>query len=475
MVSGPGDVNDDGIQDIMITDVSTYLNKGNGYIVSYPLKVTSPPSFLPSSCPSRAPSQRPSSQPSSSLPTHCPTFNPDEMPSTSTRRPSMSRRPSSNPTSRIPTGIPTVTTMPTTSTRNPSFRPTIVQSQVLPSLTPSGSQTAFISSLPSPLPSSSLTPLSLSDYFVRLVNSSSLNSVGVVYGVEGRNEIFEISSISNDGKRKSGWSGTIIGGKGRKIYVIYTKDPSQPVNRIILQDFKSLSDVIDFSHISQITSLADISYLTNPLTLFLPDNQKIVISSYKTMSDLSDENFVFQSSSSSSTRSRNDVYIAIALFLPIILVTAWFVYFSVKREEQNDESKLKEEKEITPVQDELETRDDGAQERQDNDIRRDNLSEMNLGTDLFFSHMFERDSSDLISDESVLSSNEDNASFLFPRRQQPININRNEESVHSLSVGEIDTGSYMNRSLLSSEKDDDSLSVFFYTTNEHESFEELFY
>ncbi len=60
--------------------------------------------------------------------------------------------------------------------------------------------------------------------------------------------------MSSDGKRKSGWSGTIIGGRGKKVYVIYPKDPSQPVNRIILQDFDRMTDVMDLFSFSQIKS-----------------------------------------------------------------------------------------------------------------------------------------------------------------------------------------------------------------------------
>ncbi len=163
---------------------------------------------------------------------------------------------------------------------------------------------------------------------MRVVNSTS----GIVYGVEGANERFEISSISNDGRRRCGWSGTIIGGRGRKIYVIYPKDPLQPVNRIIVEDFDKTSDVLDLSHISQIASKADLTYLTNPLTLFLPDNQKIVLSSYDTMNDLTDENFVFRSSvtssSSSSSVSVNDVYVIIPLFGSMIVLLMWMSNFS---------------------------------------------------------------------------------------------------------------------------------------------------
>ncbi len=109
-------------------------------------------------------------------------------------------------------------------------------------------------------------------------------------------------------------SGTIIGGRGRKICRISPKDPSQPVNRIILQDFDANKDMIDLSRMSNIASNAD---LTNPLTLFLPDNQKIVIASYQTMKALAGFNFIFQSSSSSSSYFRYGMFLDVS-FLVVI-------------------------------------------------------------------------------------------------------------------------------------------------------------
>ncbi len=292
---------------------------------------------------------------------------------------------------------------------------------------------------------------------MRFVNSSSLNGVGVVYGVKGSNEIFLISSISSNGKRKSGWSGTIVGGNGRKVYIIYPKDPSQPVNKIILQDFKSFHDVIDLSHIAQVASVADLSYLTNPLTLFLPDNQKIIVSRYKTMSDLSDENFVFRSlssrSSSTSTASLTGAYVAIAIFLPIILVVVWFVFFSVGKEEEHEIKPVKERR-FTPAQAELET-GDKVQERQGKETR-DNILEVNLERGSLFSHMFHRsDSFDLSRDESLGSSEDNVSAFSFLHKSV---INQGEENVHS--DDDVPDFSLLS-SFMSSESDEDTLPKFF--------------
>lgn len=347
VVSGPGDVNGDGIEDFMITEVRDYVNKGNAYIISYPSRMSSPPSFHPSSFPSSTPSSYPSassSSPLSSNSSKAPQHPPTHRPSKSSLIPTIIN-------TRTPTRRPTVT-VTAIITRTPSLCPS-QKPFVAPSVLPTRSH----SSLPAYFsPSVSTSPIQhprfpsvypfaqpafISDYRLRLVNSSSLN---IVYGVEEANERFEISSISVDGKRYSGWSGTIIGGSGKKVYVISSKDPFQPVNRMILQDFDSMKDVIDLSHFSQIASKAYLSYLTNPLTLFLPDNQKIVISSYKTMNQLSDENFIFGSSSlseSSSSVNQEDLYVVLGLLGSFVLIVLFLTQFSIESEEKNE--KMKEE------------------------------------------------------------------------------------------------------------------------------------
>jgi hypothetical protein len=69
MVGGSGDVNGDGIPDIMISSYQQWQGKGNNYIMVYPNRnISSPPTFLPSSQPSSMPSVSPSSLPSILVP-----------------------------------------------------------------------------------------------------------------------------------------------------------------------------------------------------------------------------------------------------------------------------------------------------------------------------------------------------------------------------------------------------------------------
>ncbi len=354
------DVNDDGYDDVMLINYIDYVGKGNAYIISYPTTVTSAPSFIPSSYPSSSPSTPPSSRPSSSQPSNsfAPSSEEPTSPSSSgimsTRKPTIhhSIRPSNqprslSPSSKPPTMLPSLelTASPTSviirpvPTRPPSIIPTRS-----PSLHPSINPTN-ISPVPSTRPTSLLLPRS--DYEIRNVNESTLAKDGIVSGKEGTNEIFEISSMSSDGKRRSGWSGTIIGGTGKKVYVIYPKDPTQPVNRIILQDFDKTADIIDLSLLFHVSSKTQLSYLANPLTFFLPDNQKIILSSHTTM-DLSDSNFIFaqdddsSSSSSSSFSSFFDVSVLVPIIILVVCVCALFItlWKKDKKEERLNEVKL---------------------------------------------------------------------------------------------------------------------------------------
>ena len=131
MVSGLGDVDGDGLSDMMVSSYGGWLGKGNAYITVNPTNITHFPSILPSSRPSSyslpvssCPSSSPSShRPNSSLPI---TFQ--------SGRPSLAAQsisPSYSPSilrSRFPTRVPT---------RKPSSQTPTIQVTPLPSLMPS--------------------------------------------------------------------------------------------------------------------------------------------------------------------------------------------------------------------------------------------------------------------------------------------------------------------------------------------------
>jgi hypothetical protein len=159
MVAGPGDVNGDGINDVMIVNYPNWQGQSNSYLLSFPDELISvPPTVLPSSFPSSQPSSFPSSRPTITATTNTPTNHPRTVITLSplslgvthpplTTKPTAapkSFRPTRTPTTSFPSRIPTLNP-----TRSPSAHPTVLQvvstkptaleptSTVLPTRTPS--------------------------------------------------------------------------------------------------------------------------------------------------------------------------------------------------------------------------------------------------------------------------------------------------------------------------------------------------
>jgi hypothetical protein len=160
LVAGPGDVNEDGLSDILIVDYRSWQSRGNTYLMILPTNVSSPVTYFPSSVPSISPSSQPSALPTIVIetPTNRPsTFIPmittvTEAPLApgappTTTRPSFapvtvkpSRVPTHRPSTRSPTVRPTVSPSKTPSFRpffQPSFTPTVLPTSCKPSFQPS--------------------------------------------------------------------------------------------------------------------------------------------------------------------------------------------------------------------------------------------------------------------------------------------------------------------------------------------------
>jgi hypothetical protein len=141
LVEAAGDVDGDGMEDIMIVSYNDWKGKGNAYLINPPSHVTRSPSFQPSSRPYRSPSSLPSSSPSSSFPSSTPSFSQTSFfPTPSTASSSTDSphtiRPSRSPTiplsrkpSRLPSVYPSQTPSPSPSL-SPTFPPTIKPSAV---------------------------------------------------------------------------------------------------------------------------------------------------------------------------------------------------------------------------------------------------------------------------------------------------------------------------------------------------------
>lgn len=309
LVSGINDVNDDGLPDAMVTSYPSWAGSGSSYIISYPTKVfpeTSQPTSMPTSVPTLFElSIAPTNLPSISI--LSPTSSPSIEAANNTNI-SISSCPSISPTISL---VPTVTPS-RRPTKYPSIRPTQIPSfppsTCLPSVHPSIAKTVKPSRSPTLLPSTpspSFTPFPSSRPTAVPsgggIATTPITVGGKVEGVHG-NEVFIIRANENI---------MITGKSGKKTYVIHPA-----ANTVLtITDFKK-EDVIDLTPLA--ISLTSLSYITNPLTISLPNGQKIVLSSHAAY-DLTPNNFV---SHESGTRKRSSMKSLAYLFSKQLFATA---------------------------------------------------------------------------------------------------------------------------------------------------------
>jgi hypothetical protein len=358
MVTAPGDVNGDGIADVMISSYSEWQGKGQGYTSIHPNPSTFGSSF-PSSSPSRTPSTQPTSSPSrapaSSFPTSSPTsfftpapsrlgissapvFRPTRRPVTI--RPSLfpSMKPSFRP-SLTPTRKPTAL---------PSVIPTILSASVPPSV---NSPTTKGSSFPSTFRPSRRIEKTARPTNVAILNDSSVRfrhcEIPGEYSGLPSNEHYFIGGGGSGTNVKSGNFTIRAGNIGIKIYSIYPIPSSQ----IIIIDFNIQQDLIDLiAFDTYYATIGDLTYQTNPLTFILPSNQRIILPSCITF-DLTASNFVFSerqkeeennligsSSNQVLLDSKTMIILSIfSIFIFFILISYAISSYSSKKKINNDD------------------------------------------------------------------------------------------------------------------------------------------
>jgi hypothetical protein len=384
LVSNPGDMNDDGMNDLMLTSFSDWSGKSNAYLLSFPLNVSSSPSFVPSSMPTSPP---PTSSPSflplpSSLPTNSPSVA-AVIPSST--RPTMINFTSFSPVSSL-SPSPAKTRKPTIlpSTRSPSFFPSLrprslspmsftpsVSPSVSPSVKPSRSPTVTpsINRNPSSSPSSfptineklpaSVISLSLPGFYdltSNLVNSSS-NTSSTSSSASKQVILIEGSGhFILKGRKKDG--------SGERIFKIIPASSvsfsqtstirrlSESEEAIIdIEDFDSRHDKLDFSSYSFIHGLNELSYGFNPLSFFPNDYTTVHLLSHRTLETFSEErNFlfaVFSPSSSVSTSIALSTNFDLSLILSLVMLgmCGLITAVSVCMHKRTEERKRKKEKE----------------------------------------------------------------------------------------------------------------------------------
>jgi hypothetical protein len=378
VVSGVGDLNEDGIADLMIASYYDWRGgvggKSNGYLMNYPRNMSSSPTYFPSSSPSSFPSSSPSSLPTEAATTKTPSNHPSVI----TAPPVLAINESASPTV-VSSPKPTrKTNNPTTIKPSPSpsiastmtmISPTTKTPTVLPMIVPSG--VPFTSSVPSTrlvrptlrfrasahptipataAPSSNQTTfLSKEISFVVVELTESIEHVGSA----NTNEIFSFT--------KPG------------IYHIITHPPpsnysSKPVIKIIsfqpmndqiviIDGFQTSSDIIDLSNFPTIQSIDDISYITNPLKILLPamtetksdetrrsyPQQTITLTDFISLHLLAERNFLFRPPIR-GIQTLNRSFQLLLSFGILITITALVAFFKCVTEDVIEEKKEEERK-----------------------------------------------------------------------------------------------------------------------------------
>jgi hypothetical protein len=297
MVAGLGDVNGDGINDIMIVNYPNWQGQSNSYVLSFPEDpISVPPTIQPSSFPSSQPSSVPSVLPTVTATTNTPTnlpilFNSSQPFVMSTARPTKapkSSRPSMSPTTTKPSARPTVHP-----THSPTFLPSFRRAKTNPPTTsrPSSSVAPTIASTvrPTVLPTLLPTPVTLTvfnDSFHVIV----CDDGGNYFGRSDQNEIFQVTGaavyyhITARPQQQIGSANRTI---SRKIIVL---KPAR--NLVVVDGFDREYDLVDLTAYPTILSLEDISFKENPLQLIPLTGQAVNFPSFAHFT-FTKENFLF--------------------------------------------------------------------------------------------------------------------------------------------------------------------------------------
>jgi hypothetical protein len=385
LVGKPGDVNEDGVSDILIVSYNSWQNQGNTYFISFPDRVTSPPTFAPSSFPSSFPSAQPTHSPTKSTFVAQP---PTNLPSTHSPSSSFSFRTLPPDASLKPTQAP-VSTKPT---RNPTFRPTTLSPSTKPTFLPSETPTLKPSLLPTVLPTlapSSLKPTLSPSFRPSRIPSEFPSS----YPSESLLKPYNQVSISSNGSYEfpvgkseiiiSGTGNIVIkGNPGTKIYSIVPWE-----NSIVITDFRNNQDIIDLSYFSSTyRSTADITYSINPLIIILSDQQTLTLANHEDF-NLTEENFLFSSESTKKKKNPSGAegitkVIDSTLLIPLVIlaVSVLFVVIlvyvpSVKSKDgqknfmekylTKGDSKKKKSNKVSPENNNNESEDSDDEDKED--------------------------------------------------------------------------------------------------------------
>jgi hypothetical protein len=300
VVSGPGDINNDGLFDILITNYRSWIGQQGVLLIRYPEKWTVSPTLAPSISPTlvpsaaSSPSRKPSPSPSVSV-------KPSRIPSVVPSGPTITPTPIPIFPTRLPTPllVPVPTIFVTSAPYiHPTFAPSLHRS-LTPSIIPSKKSTKNPAMHPSPQPSSSP-----STYFIVGVDDDGFT---IVYVNNSSQSSPFTPSVPTKQKQQyiiDADEDIEVNGNGKIAKFVIR--PSVNVT-ISLLNFKPQHDIIDLSSFPDLHSLYELSYSEHPLVIYLPNGLQVEFRSLESITQLNEVNVIFSpeplSSSSSSSSS----------------------------------------------------------------------------------------------------------------------------------------------------------------------------
>jgi hypothetical protein len=300
-VSGIGDINGDGLNDFMVNSFNNWQGQSASYIMVFPNKVTLSPSTAPSLRPSTvSPVHSVSPTRATVAPTDTPSFL------------STSSNFSSSPTNSL---VPSVSPSLLPSSITPSMLPTAT---LIPSFVPSVTTTLIPSFLPSVKPVNSLRPVRSPTPLPSFRPSTEINSPSSspsIYPTYSSNSFTTVTEITSGGIIDgTNWTKVEIRVNSPLNVVIITAGDTvnkfticpQPNVTIIFHNF-NVFNLLDLSLFPTLSKITELSYSLNPLTILLPDDQKLIFPEIIDF-DLNGHNFIFadisEDSASSTSKKR---------------------------------------------------------------------------------------------------------------------------------------------------------------------------
>jgi hypothetical protein len=333
LVTGVGDLNDDRVDDMMITSYYDWKGQNSAYLITTPTNISYSPSLQPSSFPTFVITDSPTLFNNSRDSFGNATLSPTVV---------SSFRPTRHPFHKNPTPSPTRMII-----SRGTARPSLPRPSFVPSLSPTSGYHQLRGFTPTVSPAPTIIetlPLHNSTDYLEI----DCPEAGAFHGKNETNYKFIITL--NNGTLSL--TGQDVGG-AKNLYVLYC--PTSPVN-LAITNFRLSTDIISVAHLSSESgsypSLNEISYSLKkgPLTLlFCSENKLQVILSSHTSFDLQEKNFLFSSLQSDSENDKESIYRKSVLALVQLgVVSAMFlflflIYFALSYQNklEDNEKKIK--------------------------------------------------------------------------------------------------------------------------------------